>query len=286
MAEFTAPARSTGTGVFTSLSRLRRTGIEQAAAAAEAAGFDTLWVADARGDLSFIETCLAATTNLTVASAVMSIWDLPAADAAAELAPHLRRTLLGVGVSHSPMAGQAAHRPLAAMTGYLDAAAASGIDRSRIILGANGDRMLKLAGRAAGGAVTQLVTAERTAEQRAALGAGGLLATEVKIVLEGDRGTARQIGRANLANYLNLPNYRKNLLAQGFDETDLDGGGSDRLVDALVAGPEPQAVIDRINEHRSAGADQICAHILSAADTAPIDRWGDLASILPRPAPA
>ena len=77
------------------------------------------------------------------------------------------------------------------------------------------------------------------------------------VVVETDPGRAREIGRATLARYLQLPNYTNNLRRLGFTEEDLAGGGSDALVDALVAWGTPEEVEPRIREHHEAGADHV-----------------------------
>lgn len=272
-------------GAFTSLNRSRRRGLRETSHTAESFGFSTLWLADVRGDLSFFPECLTATDDLVVATSVLSIWDLPASAAARALAADTTgRAILGVGVSHPAMAPPGTYRrPLESLTRYLDDLAAEGAAADRQILGANGERMLECAGRRTAGAVTQLVTPERTADQRKWLGEGALLATELKIVVDGDRDDARRLGRANLANYLGLPGYQKNLRAQGFTDDDLTGGGSDRLVDALVAGPDPASIRDAVESHRDAGAAHICAHVLADTDEAPLDQWRTLSAILELP---
>ncbi len=57
--------------------------------------------------------------------------------------------------------------------------------------------------------------------------------------------------------YLCLPNYRNNLLTPGFDESDFDEGGSDRLVDAIVAWGDEHAIMKRIEAHGRNGADSV-----------------------------
>lgn len=45
--------------------------------------------------------------------------------------------------------------------------------------------------------------------------------------------------------------------SRGFSEADLDGGGSDRLVDALVLHGDAETVAERLREHITAGADHL-----------------------------
>jgi hypothetical protein len=44
----------------------------------------------------------------------------------------------------------------------------------------------------------------------------------------------------------------------GFDASDWEGGGSDRLIDALVAWGDEEALRRRVREHLGAGATHVC----------------------------
>jgi len=78
------------------------------------------------------------------------------------------------------------------------------------------------------------------------------------VLLETDASKARQVARQAIAMYLGLPNYRRNLERFGYGAEDLDGGGSDRLVDAVVAWGDEDAIAKRLHAHRDAGADHVC----------------------------
>jgi probable F420-dependent oxidoreductase len=93
---------------------------------------------------------------------------------------------------------------------------------------------------------------------RRILGPGKLLCPEQMVLLETDPSKARAAGRQTLGFYLELPNYRNNFLRMGFSETDLSGGGSDRLIDAIVAWGDERAIRARIQQHWDAGADHVC----------------------------
>ena len=100
-------------------------------------------------------------------------------------------------------------------------------------------------------------------------------------MLETDAGKAREIGRAFLCLYLTLPNYTNNFLRLGFDESDFKDGGSNRLIDAIVAWGDPDAIRNRIRAHRSAGADHVCIQVLTATPKVlPLREWRELASAL------
>jgi hypothetical protein len=81
--------------------------------------------------------------------------------------------------------------------------------------------------------------------------------------------------------YLTMANYLTSLRALGFSEEDVKNGGSNRLVDAIVAWGDMSAIVDRIRAHRSAGADHVCIQVLTAGSWAlPLRQWRDLAAAL------
>lgn len=60
-----------------------------------------------------------------------------------------------------------------------------------------------------------------------------------------------------MAIYLMLPNDLSNLRELGYDDDDFADGGSDRLVDAIVAWGDEQTIAKRVREHIDAGADHV-----------------------------
>jgi len=102
------------------------------------------------------------------------------------------------------------------------------------------------------------VTPAHTARARAILGPGSVLAPEQGVVLEADPDRARAIAREHLAGYLRLPNYTNSWREDGFGDADFADGGSDRLVDALVAWGDADAIAARVGAHHEAGADHVC----------------------------
>ena len=149
------------------------------------------------------------------------------------------------------------------------------------ILAALGPKMLEMARGRSLGAHPYCITVEHTAIAREILGAGSVLAPEVKVVLEPDRGLAYEIARRGLDRYLKLPNYANNLVRLGWRREDLENGGSDALVDALVAIGSPEAIAERVDAHLGAGADHAAIQVLSATPREfPITGWRQLAEIL------
>jgi len=283
----------TGTGVWSSQLRYG-----DSAAAADAAaelgalGYTALWVPDVGGDLfAAVDNLLAATQGVTVATGILNLWmhepEETARRHAASTAANGPRFLVGIGVSHAPLIDRTAagryERPLAQMRSYLDAldAAEPPLARHDRVLAALGPKMLELARSRAAGVHPYLVTPDHTAVARAAGGADALVAPEQALVLDTDPTTARATARVHLATYLGLPNYVNNWRRFGFDDDDVANGGSDRLVDALVAWGDEAALAARVQAHRDAGADHVCIQVLSADPRAfPREVWRTLAPVL------
>ena len=247
----------------------------------EALGYSALWTPEAVGREPFAHAgyLLANTERLVVATGIASIYARDAVTAAQgqrTLAEQSGgRFLLGLGVSHAPMVegvrGHAYGRPVATMRDYLERMAKAPYmgqqppEPPPTVIAALGPKMLELARDRTQGAHPYLVPPEHTARAREILGAGPLLCTEQKVVLETDASKARAVARAALGIYLGLPNYRRNLLSLGFPEAELDGGGSDKVVDALVAWGDEKAIETRIRAHLDAGADHVCIQPLHPA---------------------
>ena len=272
----------TGTGIWSS--ELRYGDAAEAADAAaelESLGYTALWVPDVGGDLfGALDRLLAATSTITVATGILNIWrqDAAATDAwwAAQSPASRERTLLGLGVSHGPLIGDAWAKPLATMRAYLDAL---DVPSERLCLAALGPRMLELARDRTAGAHPYLVTPEHTARAREVLGDGPLLAPEQGVVLETDPDTARDIARKMLTGYAAMPNYAGNWRRLGFTDDDI-ASLSDGLVDALVAWGDVDTVAARVAEHRAAGADHVCIQVIQAPrEPPPREAWRALAGV-------
>jgi probable F420-dependent oxidoreductase len=107
------------------------------------------------------------------------------------------------------------------------------------------------------------------------------LCTEQAVVLETDPAKAREIARGFLNLYLTLPNYTNNFLRLGFSEEDCKNGGSDHLIDAIVAWGNLEAIRDRVRAHQSAGADHVCIQVLAAnPQSLPLREWRELGAAL------
>jgi len=262
-------------------------------------GFRALWIPEALGREAFTHAALllGATERLIVATGIANVWarDAMAMAAAqktlAEAYPD--RFLLGIGVSHAPLvAGMRGHdyaKPLTYLRRYLDAMdaapymAAAPAEPPPRVLAALHPKSLELARERAWGSHPYFVPPEHTARARRALGPGKLLAPEQMVCLERDPSTARAIARRAMQMYLGLPNYVRNLRSLGFTPDDVANGGSDRLVDAIVAWGGIEAIAARVKAHHDAGADHVCLQVLRANPSElPREEWRGLAAALLR----
>jgi probable F420-dependent oxidoreductase len=257
------------------------------AAEMEDLGYTALWSSGGFGPglSSRFDRLLGATTNIVVASGIVSVW-VADSDEVSRRVEDLEQTypgrfLLGIGASHAPVAPNYT-RPYSRVVKYLDDLDTAGVvAKDRRVVAALGPRMLELAARRSAGAHPYFVPVEHTVRARQELGDGPLLAPEVTVVLETDPTKARDLARTFTTGYLALPNYANNLRTLGFGEDDLAGGGSDRLVDAIVGWGGSAAVAARVQAHRDAGADHVCVQVVSAGrDAFPLAEYRELAPVL------
>lgn len=236
--------------------------------------YGALWVPEVTARDPFVTSSwlLANTTTLNLATGIASIYSrdsFAAINSQYALAEQSGgRFLLGLGVSHGPFVegvlGHKFEKPAPQMKRYLETMARmkymgpQPIEKPKTVVGALGPKMLEIAATLADGAHPYNITPNHTAEARRILGPGKLLCPEQMVLLEKDSSTARAIGRKALALSLTLPNYRSNYLRMGFGAQDMDHGGSDRLIDAIVAWGDEKAIRGRIQQHWDAGADHVC----------------------------
>jgi probable F420-dependent oxidoreductase len=254
------------------------------AATIEDLGFGALWLGSAHGDLAAAEDFLAATTTLIVATGIVNMWQYEAHDVAASFQRVEERFpgrfLLGVGAGHPEVVQQYA-KPYDTLARYVDSLLGDGVPAGSLVLAALGPRVLRLAAERTAGAHPYLVTPGYTGQAREILGPGPLLAPEQKVVLATDPGQARAIGRPRVEKpYLGLVNYTANLRRLGWTDADLSGGGSDALIDALVAHGRADQVAARLTEHLDAGADHVSIQLLTAPGADPAGGYRELAQAL------
>jgi len=251
---------------------------QESVALLEELGYPAVWIPESRGRESFTNASLllAATRRLVVATGITNMYGrdpLAMAGAQRTLAEaYPGRFLLGIGVSHAPtveeLRGHRYQQPLTALRAYLDAmdaapflAAPPATEPPRV-LAALGPRMLRLSAERAWGAHPYFTPVEHTVQARTILGTGPLLAPEQAVVLETNPTRAREVARLHTQHYLALANYANNLRRLGFTADEMANGGSDRLVDAVVAWGDVDAIVARVRAHLQAGADHVPVQVL------------------------
>ncbi|GAB3434669.1 LLM class oxidoreductase [Flindersiella endophytica] len=279
--------------------------LTETAAELDELGYGTIWFGEAFGRDALTQAAflLAATRRTVVATGIANIFlrtafSLAAAERSlAEAYPG--RFVLGLGGHRtrtqpvSPgfehLARPGSKGPLTDMRAYLDAmdsAALQGVapapaSPSPRVLAALGPKLLDLAASRTWGAHPYFVPVEHTARARAQLGAGPLLAVEQAVVLSSDPTEVREVARQHVGGYLGLAEHQTNNLRRlGFGDADLTAGGSDRLVDAIVAGGDLGAIVKRVREHLDAGADHVCVQVLTTdPGRVPLAEWREIATI-------
>ncbi len=264
----------------------------------ESLGVKVLWIPESLGSkevFAHASLLLAATERLVVATGIANIWARdPVAMANGQRAladAYPGRFLLGLGVSHAPTitvrSGETWARPVERMREYLDAMEKApytgpAVETPRV-LAALGPRMLRLSAERTLGAHPYFVPVEHTTMARRVLGAGPLLAVEQAAVLSTDPAVARATARRHMKRYLELDNYANNLRRLGWGDADIANGGSDALVDAIVAWGDAAAIRGRVDDHRARGADHVCLQVVRVDLKAPAAlEWRTLAPVLLR----
>src|SRR5258705_13219714 len=152
----------------------------------ESLGFATL---GRSGNLPMLDAAVRATTSIPVATGVIPVDSVPAADVITTYRFLQRdrpgRFIVGLGGAHGA-------RPLQTLNAYLDALDAAGIPAEPRALAALGPHMLALAPDRASGAYPFLVTPSYVTDARAVLGADKTLAGPLMVLAATDHEAARQ----------------------------------------------------------------------------------------------
>ncbi|QRY47697.1 LLM class F420-dependent oxidoreductase [Mycolicibacterium boenickei] len=244
----------------------------------EALGFGSLFLPEVTGKECLTQSAafLAATQRLVVGTGIANIHvRVPSAaetGARTLTALYPGRFVLGLGVSHGPLVerglGGAYQKPLATMREYLDRMAAvpeqiePGVGRPPRLLAALGPKMIELSGTHADGAHPYLVTPEQTRVTRDILGPEKWIVSEQAVAIGSTDDDQLRRAHAHLDVYSGLPNYRNSWLRQGFDESDLVRGGSDRLARGVVGMGSVDRAAEAVTAHLEAGADHVVLQVL------------------------
>ena len=282
-------------GVFWFTDTLDRPQLIELVESCEELGYSALWYPEALRYESFSlgSFLLAHSKNLIIASGIANIYARDSA--AAKQGQHTLSTLsggrflLGLGVSHSPlvedMRGHQYRRPLATMRSYLDGMEQAATKFPALgepwptVLAALGPQMTALGGERTSGVHPYNVTPEHTGLTRAIIGPEKWLCVEQKVLLVAEATKAREIARQAMAFYLPLSNYRNSWKRVGFTDQDLENGGSNKFLDAMVAWGTETAIQNRIQAHFDAGASHVCIQPLHP-EGQPIPDYNALRALL------
>jgi probable F420-dependent oxidoreductase len=250
--------------------------VRDALGAYERLGYRSVWFPESIGSkeaFSHATLLLGANAKLAVGTGIANLYARDAHAMAlggrtlSEAYPG--RFVLGIGVSHAPSVasrGGVYGKPIEQMRAYLDAMDAAPwvgpeADRPPLLIAALGPKMLDLAAERADGAHPYFVPVEHTRIARERLGADPVLVTELTAVIDDDAGRARETARAFAGRYLALPNYANNLLRLGYADSDVADGGSERLINDVIAIGSASTVAARVREHLQAGADTVVVQL-------------------------
>jgi probable F420-dependent oxidoreductase len=290
-------ARLGGVGVWSGILGAAPVAAEPAAVRRiEELGYGSLWTGERIGGkdaFAHAAMALAASSRIVLGTGIANVWARHPATmqggAATLAAAWPGRFVHGVGVSHAPMvehSGQVYARPLAHMRSYIaemdaaiDQAPSTPAPFARV-LAALRPRMLELAREHAHGAHPYFVPPEHASAAREILGPDRLLIPEQAVALIADPSEARRVARKHMELYLTLPNYVNSLRHLGYGDEDLAGGGSDRLVDAIVAWGDEQAIARRVTELRERGADHVLLQPLADDLSGVIEQLEHLSPVL------
>ncbi len=270
---------------------------QEVAAEIEELGYGSIWLPEMIGREPFVNATLllSATERIVLGTGIASIWARDPMNANSALhtitEAFPERFVMGLGVSHQVMVegirGHQYTKPYTHMKAFLDTMDAGMYTAhppstpTHRVLAALGPKMLALAAERTDGAHPYFVPVEHTAFAREQMGPDAKLYPEQAVVLETDPAKAREIARGHMAIYLGLPNYTNNLKRFGVTDDDLADGGSDALVDRIVAWGDEAAIAERVAAHHAAGADHVCIQVLPAEPTkAPLEEWRRLAPAL------
>lgn len=258
--------------------RLRQHGI-QGVEEIEQLGYGTLWLG-ASPSTHDARPYLEHTSAMTIATGILNVWQHEphaVADGHKDLTTDFPgRFLLGVGIGH-PEATSDYSRPLETMRAFFDGLV--GVPKDERIAAALGPKMLDLAKERSLGAHTYFVPPAHTKVARERLGADAVIATEVAVVVETDADTARGIAREYATGYLARRNYANNLKRLGYDDADLENGGSGRLIDEVIPHGSADAIAETVRRHLDAGANHVCLQPLGHG-VHPADDYAALAAAL------
>jgi probable F420-dependent oxidoreductase len=248
-------------GIWTTYRRIGEENAGEAAALVEELGYGTFWLGGSP-QLPSVRPLLEASEKLVVGTSIVNVWAYEPGRLAAEYAELAadfgERLVVGIGIGHPEATGDYS-KPLRSTREFLDGidAAPAPIPPDRRCLAALGPKMLDLSGERSLGTIPYFTPPAHTAFARERLGAGKLVAPELACFVGEDHERGRAAAREYAATYLGLRNYTSNLLRHGFEQADLENGGSDRLIDTIIPQGSAEKIVAAAREHLDAGGDHV-----------------------------
>lgn len=235
-------------------------------------GYDSVWLPELLGrePMATAGYLLGRTQRIAVGTAIANVYvrDAHATAQARQTLAEMSggRFILGLGVSNATFnaaRGHAWQPPLTKMTAYLDAMAAVKVmapapaEPPLTYIAAHGPQLQRLGAARTNGVITYLMTPEHARQSRARIGPTADLNTVAMFLAERDPAVARRKARGALKMYVDLDYYHREWRKLGFTDSDFAGGGSDRLVDAMVAWGDADALRERVAAFERAGATRV-----------------------------
>jgi probable F420-dependent oxidoreductase len=272
-------------GVFVYTDSLTAVALKELARKAERLGYSALWFPEVfgRDPFTLASYLLSHTERLVLATGIANVWKreavtmMGAARTLAEAFPD--RFILGIGISHGPLMAQFGinyAKPLVYMREHLRKlksvpyGAPVPVSDPPVMIAALLPKMLKLAATESRGTIPVFITPEHTARIHSVIGPDKWICLAQAVMPQPNAAKARSAARRLIAFYIAMPNYRQSLASIGFQDADFAGGGSDRLVDAMVAWGDAKQIRERIAAHYKAGATHVS---LILVDSNAISSW-------------
>ncbi|MEM7467203.1 MAG: TIGR03620 family F420-dependent LLM class oxidoreductase [Pseudomonadota bacterium] len=238
----------------------------------ESLGFENYWLPEVLGRevMSTVGILLANTSQIAIGTGIANVYvrDEHATVAAQQTLCEMfgDRFLLGLGVSNvgiSEIRGYEWTSPVSKLNRYLDRMESIKPDMKQpselgpIHIAAHGPKLQKLAAARCNGVMTYLMSTAHTELSRSRIGPGAELSVSNMMLLESDPERARATARKAVSYYLTLDYYHREWRQLGFTDEDFTNGGSDALIDMLVAWGDKNALQARVDEHLNAGASRV-----------------------------
>src|SRR5262245_42459933 len=244
----------------------------QLARKVEQLGYSVLWAPDAVGvdGFSLSAYLLNQTERLVVGTGVVIVYayePIAIANASRTLGELFAdRFILGLGVSNrgaNDRRGIAYEKPVSFVREYLTKMKAAPYNAPApqheppVVLSGMMPKMLHFAATETQGKLTYFATTEQVARIRQMLGPNPCLCSIQAVLLETEATKARALARRYMQTYLAIDHYVQRLRGLGYGDADLANGGSDRLVDAIVAWGSEDKLRARIADQFRVGATHV-----------------------------